>query len=205
MSGAAGPDQWGIMAAPTTKTRIAGVDEVGRGPLAGPVVAAAVILPAGFDASEIRDSKTLNASRRARLAEHVIRHAEVGLAYVPAPAIDRLNIHNATLLAMRQAILALPTIPDNVLCDGRFVPPGLPSSGKVIIRGDSLVAAIAAASIVAKVARDRMMEAAEKRFPGYGFAAHAGYPTRHHLAALERLGPCPLHRMSFGPCRPFLA
>jgi ribonuclease HII len=187
--------------APGATRRMAGVDEVGRGPLAGPVAAAAVILPAGFDVTEITDSKMLSARQRDRLADRILREASVGLAFVPAIFVDRFNIHHATLLAMRQAVLALPDIPDHVICDGRFVPPGLPCSGEALVRGDCLVPAIAAASIVAKVARDRMMAQADNVFPGYGFAAHSGYPTRRHLDALGRLGPSPLHRMSFGPCR----
>jgi ribonuclease HII len=149
--------------------RIAGVDEVGRGPLAGPVVAAAVILPDGFDAEGITDSKALSASRRKALVRRIVAGAEVGVAYVPAPAIDRLNIHGATLLAMRRAIEAMPAPPDAVLCDGKFVPKGLACPGEAVIKGDSKVLAIAAASIIAKVARDAMMEAAETHFPGYFF------------------------------------
>lgn len=180
---------------------LAGVDEVGRGPLAGPVVAAAVILPRGFDPHGIADSKTLSATRRASLAERITRHALIGIAFVPAPVIDIRNIHQATLLAMRRAVMALPILPDAVLCDGRFVPPGLPCPGEAIIKGDRKVLAIAAASIVAKVARDAMMEAAEKHFPGYGFARNAGYPAPVHRAALWTIGLCPLHRLSYAPCR----
>jgi ribonuclease HII len=181
--------------------RIAGVDEVGRGPLAGPVVAAAVILPDGFDAEGITDSKALSASRRKALVRRIVAGAEVGVAYVPAPAIDRLNIHGATLLAMRRAIEAMPAPPDAVLCDGKFVPKGLACPGEAVIKGDSKVLAIAAASIIAKVARDAMMEAAETHFPGYFFAKNAGYPAPVHKAALINIGLCPLHRLSFAPCR----
>lgn len=181
--------------------RIAGVDEVGRGPLAGPVVAAAVILPEGFDAGGIADSKALSAPRRGMLARRITAGAQVGIAYVPAPVIDRLNIHGATLLAMRRAIEALPIPPDAVLCDGKFVPKGLSCPGEAVIKGDSKVLAIAAASIVAKVARDMMMEAAEAQFPGYFFAKNAGYPAPLHKAALIDIGLCPLHRLSFAPCR----
>lgn len=181
--------------------RIAGVDEVGRGPLAGPVVAAAVILPAGFDAAGITDSKALPPLRREALARRITESAEVAIAYVPAPVIDRLNIHGATLLAMRRAIEALPVPPDAVLCDGKFVPKGLSCPGEAVIKGDSKVLAIAAASIVAKVARDMMMEAAEAQFPGYFFAKNAGYPAPVHKAALIDIGLCPLHRLSFAPCR----
>jgi ribonuclease HII len=184
---------------------IAGVDEVGRGPLAGPVVAAAVILPEGFDGAGITDSKALPPMRRSALAERIKREALVGLAYVPAPAIDALNIHQATLLAMRRAIAALPVQPDAVLCDGKFVPKGLPCPGEAVIKGDSRVLAIAAASIVAKVARDQLMKTAETHFSGYDFTKNAGYPTPVHKAALLKIGLCPLHRLSFAPCRAVLA
>jgi ribonuclease HII len=182
-------------------SHIAGVDEVGRGPLAGPVVAAAVILPPGFDAQGITDSKKLAPKRRAVLAARILAEAEVGLAYVPAPLIDALNIHHATLLAMRRAIAALPRTPDGVLVDGKFVPPHLLMPGLAVVKGDSRVLAIAAASIVAKEARDALMQEAEKRFPGYGLGPSAGYPTPRHKAALKTLGLTPLHRLSYAPCR----
>lgn len=184
--------------------RIAGVDEVGRGPLAGPVVAAAVILPAAFDTAGITDSKALSAKRRATLAARLIREAQVGLAYVPAPDIDQLNIHQATLLAMIRAIAALPEQPDAVLIDGKFVPPALVCPGFAVIGGDARVAAIGAASIIAKVARDRLMARADTHFPGYGFDGHAGYPTKKHRAALAEQGLSALHRRSYGPCRALL-
>ncbi len=183
---------------------IAGVDEVGRGPLAGPVVAAAVVLPEGFEAGEIADSKALPAARRERLAARILSQAQVGIAYVPAPVIDAINIHQATLLAMRRAIAALPFPPDAVLCDGKFLPSGLAMPGEAIVKGDSRVLAIAAASIVAKVARDAMMAAAEAHFPGYGFACNAGYPAPVHKAALRCIGLSPLHRLSYAPCRALL-
>lgn len=181
--------------------QIAGVDEVGRGPLAGPVVAAAVILPEGFDLAGIADSKRLSASRREALSAKLLREAQVGVAYLPAPEIDRLNIHQATLLAMARAIAALPTPPEAVLVDGKFVPPALPCPGLAVISGDARVAAIGAASIVAKVARDRLMAQADRHYPGYGFAGHAGYPTKAHKVALAAHGLCPLHRRSYAPCR----
>ena len=181
--------------------RIAGVDEVGRGPLAGPVVAAAVVLPPGFDATGITDSKKLTAKRRAELATRILAEADVGLAYVPAPFIDALNIHNATLLAMKRAIAALPETPDAVVVDGKFVPPGILMPGLAVVKGDSRVTAIAAASIVAKEARDALMREAEKRFPGYGLGKSAGYPTAQHRAALLTLGLTPLHRLSYAPCK----
>lgn len=185
--------------------RIAGVDEVGRGPLAGPVVAAAVILPPGFDAQGITDSKKLTAKRRAQLASRILAQADVGLAYVPAPLIDALNIHKATLLAMKRAIAALPDTPDAVVVDGKFVPPGISMPGLAVVQGDSRVTAIAAASIVAKEARDALMREAEKRFPGYGLGKSAGYPTAQHRRALPTLGLTPLHRLSYAPCKAVLS
>lgn len=181
--------------------RVAGVDEVGRGPLAGPVVAAAVILPQGFDPAGITDSKALSPKRRAAAALRILKAAQVGLAYVPAPRIDALNIHHATLLAMARAIAALPCTPDAVLVDGKFVPPDLGIPGLAVVGGDARVLAIAAASIVAKEARDALMRAADARYPGYGFATSAGYPSPGHRAALPLLGLTPLHRLSYAPCR----
>lgn len=199
-------------------SRLAGVDEVGRGPLAGPVVAAAVILPPGFLPEGLNDSKKLSAAKRDTLADLILRNAQVGLAYIPAPWIDRINIRQASLLAMTRAVHALPVEPDAILIDGRDVPKGLSYEAdlasdsvfdlaqkrfpaKAIIKGDATVAAIAAASIVAKVARDRMMAEAARHYPGYGFEKHAGYPTQAHRDALTIIGLSPLHRRSFGPCK----
>lgn len=182
-------------------TRIAGVDEVGRGPLAGPVVAAAVILPAEGVPPGLADSKALSAARREALAEALFASAEIGLATVLPAEIDRLNIHGATLLAMARALAALPRPAEAALVDGRFTPPGLAIPAAAVIGGDARVAAISAASIIAKVTRDAMMAAAERRYPGYGFDRHAGYPAPAHKAALARLGLCPLHRLSYAPCR----
>jgi len=180
---------------------LAGVDEVGRGPLAGSVVAAAVILPAGFDETGLADSKTLSAAKREKLADRLMREAQIGLASVPALVIDSINIRQASLLAMRRAVAALPHAPDAVLVDGRDVPPGLPCPAAAFIKGDGRFAAIAAASIIAKVARDRMMTKAEDFFPGYGFSQHMGYPTKTHRHQIEKQGLSPLHRRSFGSCR----
>lgn len=180
---------------------LAGVDEVGRGPLAGPVVAAAVILPAGFPIEILDDSKALKAAERQRIAAEIKRYADAAIINVPAEVIDRINIRQATLLAMRRALLALPRSPDAALIDGRDVPPGLPCPARAIIRGDSRQPSIAAASIIAKVARDQLMQAAERHHPGYGFSRHAGYPTPEHKAALVMLGLSPLHRRTFAPCR----
>ncbi|WP_435104720.1 ribonuclease HII [Arhodomonas sp. AD133] len=178
----------------------AGVDEVGRGPLAGPVVAAAVILPpAGIEG--VADSKSLTALRREALAERVRDEAlawAVGRAEVAE--IDRLNIRQATFVAMRRAVEALDPAADFALVDGRDCPPlGCPV--EPVIGGDASVPAIGAASILAKQLRDAEMVVLDERYPGYGFARHKGYGTREHLAALGRLGPCPIHRRSFRPVR----
>lgn len=185
--------------------RIAGIDEVGRGALAGPVVAAAVILPAGFLPSGLADSKALSASRRESLAENIIANAAVGLAAVTAPIIDRLNIRRASLLAMARALAGLPIRADAVLIDGRDLPPCIECPARAVIRGDASVAAIAAASIVAKVARDRLMGEAGRRFAGYGFAQNVGYGVVEHRRAIGEIGLCPLHRLSFAPCRDLVA
>ncbi|MFI5013990.1 MAG: ribonuclease HII [Hyphomicrobiales bacterium] len=180
---------------------VAGVDEAGRGPLAGPVVAAAVIfhsrrrVPGGID-----DSKALTPERRASLFEDILGCAEVGIATVSAAEIDRIDIRQATLLAMRQAVAGLPRRPCVALIDGND-PPSLPCAVRTIIGGDALSLSIAAASIVAKVFRDGLMRRLEAVHPGYGFAAHKGYGTKTHLEALARLGPSAAHRMSFEPVR----
>lgn len=180
---------------------IVGVDEVGRGPLAGDVVAAAVVLDGQRQPEGLRDSKKLSAPRREALAATVNREALAVAVGRASPAeIDALNILNASLLAMQRAVDALAVSPDLVLVDGRHLPdwryPAI-----AVIGGDDKVAAIAAASIVAKVTRDREMQALHERFPHYGFAAHKGYPTRAHLEALREHGACPLHRRSFAPVR----
>jgi ribonuclease HII len=180
---------------------IAGVDEVGRGPLAGPVVAAAVILGPNAPSAHLADSKALAAIRREELALLIGETCQVGIAMVTAGEIDRLNIRQASLLAMRRAVLALPHLPDAALIDGRDVPEGLPCPALALIKGDARQASIAAASIVAKVMRDQLMTAAETHFAGYGFATSAGYPTPRHKAALVERGITPLHRLSFAPCR----
>ncbi|GIL02260.1 MAG: ribonuclease HII [Alphaproteobacteria bacterium] len=181
--------------------RVAGVDEAGRGPLAGPVVAAAVILdpiriPDGLD-----DSKKLTRLRRQRCFEAIMASAAVAWASMPAAAIDRINIRQATLAAMARAVAGLAEPADAVLIDGRDVPRELAGAGRAMVGGDAASLSIAAASIVAKVVRDRLMAQACQDFPGYGFSDHAGYATPAHIAALHRLGPCPLHRLSFAPVR----
>jgi ribonuclease HII len=183
---------------------VAGVDEVGRGPLAGPVTVAAVILDPKHIPSGLRDSKELSASERERLFAEIMASAHVGIAFSGAAEIDRVNIRQATLCAMRRAVEALPVLPDHVLIDGRDVPPGLVCEAQAIIKGDSLLASIAAASIVAKVIRDRAMRHIDVRYPAYGFATNVGYPTAGHLEALSRCGPSPFHRLSFAPVRRFL-
>ncbi len=182
-------------------TRVAGVDEAGMAPLAGPVVAAAVILPREFRPRGIDDSKQVDAAERARLAVEIKAAAvcwAVGIAAVEE--IDAINIYRAGLLAMRRAIEGLTETPEHILLDARRVPEvKIPQQG--IIHGDALSLTIAAASILAKTTRDAMMEECGRAHPGYGFGRHKGYPTAEHFAALERLGPCPLHRRSFAPVR----
>jgi ribonuclease HII len=182
-------------------TRIAGVDEVGVGPLAGPVVAAAVIVPPEMRVRGVDDSKTLRPALREELAERIrAEAAAVSLGVVDVDEIDRINIYQATLEAMRRAVVGLAVVPEHVIVDARTIP-GIALPQTPIIKGDSRSYAVAAASIVAKVARDRMMRALHERHPEYGFAAHAGYGTPAHLAALAQHGPCPAHRRSFAPVR----
>jgi ribonuclease HII len=184
--------------------RICGIDEAGRGPLAGPVVAAAVILDPDRRINGLRDSKALNPARREELAARIRERA---LAFAVAEAsveeIDELNILQATLLAMRRAVDALPVVPEYALVDGNQMP-RLALPGRAIVSGDALEPAISAASILAKTARDAMMRAFDALHPGYGFAQHMGYGTPEHLDCLQRLGPCVLHRRSFAPVRGLL-
>jgi ribonuclease HII len=184
--------------------RIAGVDEAGRGPLAGPVVAAAVVLDPSRPIEGLRDSKQLTAVQRRELA---IRIRADALAYAVAEAsvaeIDRLNILQASLLAMRRAIEALQPVVDLVLVDGNRVPT-IGIASRAIVGGDAIEPAISAASILAKTHRDTLMRALHKRYPGYGFARHFGYPTPQHLERLNALGPCAVHRRSFAPVRVML-
>ena len=187
---------------------VAGVDEAGRGPLAGPVVAAAVILPAAPVAllAGLDDSKKLTAAVRERLGVAIRAEALAwALGWADAAEIDPVNILQATLLAMRRALLALPVRPTAVRIDGNRLPDradlGIDGEFVAIVGGDRREAAIAAASILAKTARDAYMADADRLHPGYGFALHKGYGTVRHLAALDQLGPCPLHRRSFEPVR----
>ncbi|HEY7585521.1 MAG TPA: ribonuclease HII [Candidatus Deferrimicrobiaceae bacterium] len=176
---------------------IAGVDEAGRGPLAGPVVAAAVILPHGFDPQGIRDSKALTSAARNRARARIEAEAiSFSVAYSTHEEIEELNILRASLLAMRRAVELLSPKPDFIYVDGTFpVPCDVPQ--ETLVAGDSRCLSVMAASILAKVARDAMMEEYELTYPGYGFSSHKGYPTREHFAALRRLGPCPIHRRTF--------
>jgi ribonuclease HII len=178
---------------------VAGVDEVGRGPLAGPVVAAAVVLDPAAVPAGLADSKRLSPARRVMLAAEIHRSALVGLGIADVAEIDAINILQASMLAMTRAIAALPRVPDFALIDGNRCPRGLAVPAEAVVGGDARVVSIAAASIVAKVARDAMMAELDRDFPGYGWAANAGYPTPGHLDALRRLGITPHHRRSFAP------
>ena len=180
----------------------AGVDEAGRGPLAGPVVVAAVILDPTRPIAGLDDSKKLSEKRREALYPQIIEDA---LAYcvivIEAEEIDRLNIFQATMAGMSRAVAGLAPAAHEALVDGNKLPKDLPCPGRAIVGGDALEPAISAASILAKVTRDRLMVALDSCHPGYGFAVHKGYPTPAHLAALQRLGPCLQHRRSFAPVR----
>jgi len=181
---------------------VAGVDEAGRGPLAGPVAVAAVILDPARRIDGLGDSKALSEARREALFPRIQSDAlAFAIVFVHADEIDRLNILQATMAGMRRAVAALATTPSRVLVDGNRVPPGLGIAAEAIVKGDAKIAAISAASILAKVARDRWMLDLDAAHPEYGFAAHKGYPTPEHLDALRRFGPCPAHRRSFAPVR----
>ena len=179
---------------------IAGVDEAGRGPLAGPVVCAAVILRKGTRLPGLDDSKKLCANAREDLFPRIQALAVAwSIAFVEVDEIDRLNIFHATMEGMRRAVAALAVAPERALIDGNVVPKNLCCPGEALVGGDARERAIMAASILAKVSRDRHMVALDALHPGYGFAAHKGYSTPEHFAALERLGPCAQHRRSFAP------
>ena len=181
--------------------RVAGVDEAGRGPLAGPVVAAAVVLPRRCRLEGLRDSKLLSERQREQVYARLLTAAvDVGVGVVDAEVIDTLNILEATRLAMLQAIRHLTPAPDYLLLDA-VVLSGIAAEQRAVIKGDRLCLSIAAASIVAKVLRDRLMVRAHAQYPQYGFLAHKGYGTAEHLRQLQRYGPCALHRRSFAPVR----
>jgi len=189
---------------------VAGVDEAGRGPLAGPVVAAAVILDLQRPVAGLKDSKRLSAGQRQRLAHAVRTHASAfAVALAEPPEIDALNILEASLLAMTRAVAKLGVTPALVRVDGAQVPrlsgAAAGSDVEAVIRGDQHIPAISAASILAKVCRDRLMQRWHRRYPAYGFDRHKGYPTPQHLAALAVHGPCPIHRRSFRPVREVIA
>ena len=180
---------------------IAGVDEAGRGPLAGPVVAAAVLLPEHFQFDLLDDSKKLTPEQR-QTAELVIKASAVfSVVAIGHEDIDRLNILNATMVAMQLALERLTTQPKAALIDGNRVPPLAPVPCSAMIKGDGIYASIAAASILAKVERDRLMTAYAADYPEYGFDRHFGYATREHFSAIRKYGPCPIHRRSFDPVR----
>jgi ribonuclease HII len=179
---------------------VCGVDEVGRGPLAGPVCAAAVILPGDFEHDVLTDSKKLSEKQRESLYAELTQRDDIvwALAQLEPTEIDRVNILQASREAMRRAVLALRSTPTAALIDGLPVP-DFPIPQRALVKGDSLSLSIAAASVIAKVTRDRLMHELAQRFPQYGFDVHKGYPTPKHLAALAQHGPCEIHRRSFGP------
>lgn len=180
---------------------IAGVDEVGRGPLVGPVVAAAVILDPAKPIVGLRDSKKLSPKQREALFVQITENAlAYGVGQADAVEIDEINILQASLLAMQRAVAKLPVVPALVLVDGNRTPI-LPMPAEAIIKGDQSVDSIQAASILAKVLRDREVMTYDHAYPGYAFSKHKGYPTKEHLLALKQLGPTPLHRRSFGPVK----
>lgn len=186
--------------------RIAGVDEAGRGPLAGPVVVAAVILDPARPIDGLNDSKQLSEARRNALDREIRERAlAFHVVEVDTALIDRHNILQATLIGMRAALLGLHIAADEALIDGNTLPSDLPCRARAIVDGDALIAEISAASILAKVHRDRLLVELDAVHPGYGFAIHKGYPTPEHLAALKRLGPCPAHRRSFAPVKRLIA
>lgn len=183
----------------------AGVDEAGRGPLAGPVVVAAVILDPDRPIAGLDDSKKLSEKKREALYPQIVERALAHcIVLVEAEEIDRLNIFQATMAGMSRAVAGLVPAAHEALVDGNKLPKDLPCPGRAIVGGDALEPAISAASILAKVTRDRLMVALEAVHPGYGFAVHKGYPTPAHLAALQQLGPCAQHRRSFAPVRVLL-
>lgn len=184
---------------------IAGVDEAGRGPLAGPVYAAAVILDPHQPIEGLNDSKKLTEKKRELLYDDIICKAKAyAIAHADVCEIDAINILQASLLAMRRAVEALCVMPHSIVVDGTFCPV-VTMPATAVVNGDSLIPAISAASILAKVARDRQMYDYDQQYPGYGLAHHKGYPTKAHCLALERLGVSPIHRKTFGPVKRILA
>jgi ribonuclease HII len=185
--------------------RIAGVDEAGRGPLAGPVYAAAVILPPKYNLSGLKDSKQLKAGQREALYDKICAQAlSYAIGFANVAEIEQLNILQATFLAMQRAVAQLTTTPDCVWVDGHIAPNFGGILSKTFVKGDETVAVISAASILAKVARDRVMIELDQQYPYYGFAQHKGYGTQQHLLALRERGPCPHHRRAFAPVQQIL-
>ena len=190
------------VAANTERLLIAGVDEAGRGPLAGPVAVAAVILDPARPIEGLNDSKKLSEAKREALYPQIIRKALAHCVVMVMPEeIDRLNIFQATMTGMCRALAGLTPAAHEAWIDGNALPRDLPCAGRAIVGGDALEPAISAASILAKVSRDRWMIELDRKHPGYGFAVHKGYPTPTHLESLKRLGPCPHHRRSFAPVK----
>lgn len=179
--------------------RIAGVDEVGRGPLAGPVTAAAVVLDPARIPAGLNDSKKLSEKRRNALLEELRACAEISVAHASVAEIDEINILRASHLAMERAIAGLSVAPDHCLIDGNLVPRGLAIPATTVVKGDARSVSIAAASIAAKIARDAIMRDLAQQFPGYGWDSNAGYPSKSHISALQALGVTPHHRKSFKP------
>ena len=177
---------------------VAGIDEAGRGPLAGPVVAAAVVVRDTGFVERIDDSKKLSAKKRERAYIDIINRCDVGIGLADVSEIDHMNILNATLLAMKRAVSELRTEPDYLLIDGRMNIP-IPQKRTYLISGESKSVSIAAASIIAKVFRDKLMSEEDRKYPRYGFCRHKGYGTREHIAAIRELGFSPIHRRTFGP------
>lgn len=195
-----GPDYSIELAAAAKGARIiAGVDEVGRGPLAGPVTAAAVVLDPECIPDGLNDSKKLSEKRRLALYDLIEAHAEVSIAHASVEEIDALNILRASHLAMERAIAGLPRRPDIALIDGNMIPRGLIIPAQAVIKGDGLSVSIAAASIMAKIRRDYVMRDLAQHYPGYGWETNAGYPSKSHIEALQNLGVTPHHRRSFKP------
>ncbi|MEQ9693017.1 ribonuclease HII [Shimia sp. SDUM112013] len=180
-------------------TRVAGVDEVGRGPLAGPVTAAAVVLDPANIPEGLNDSKKLTVKRREALFDVILAVADVSIAHASVEEIDTLNILRASHLAMERAVAGLKAAPDHLLIDGNMIPRGLTGSTEAVVKGDAKSLSISAASIVAKICRDRIMWDLAQQFPGYGWETNAGYPSKSHREALRNLGVTPHHRRSFKP------
>lgn len=195
-----GPDfSYETVAIQNGALRVAGVDEVGRGPIAGPVTAAAVVLDPANIPDGLNDSKALSAKKREALYDLILASSDVCIAHASVEEIDEINILRASHLAMERAVAGLSSPPDHLLIDGNMIPRGLTGSTEAIIKGDTKSQSISAASIVAKICRDRIMWDLAQQFPGYGWETNAGYPSKSHKVALQNLGVTPHHRRSFKP------